>query len=228
MVAGENFCLRLNLFQKNIATSWQKLQAENDFCDVILACEDKQIKTHKLILSACSPVLRNILRCNQNPHSLIYLRRVRYRDLQNLLNFMYQGEVNVAKEDLASFLEVAEDLDVRGLSERNAENSDSNQENPEQFTDKNIPQFKKRNKSIIDNNFDHFAEDIIDNDNHNFIPQTKNKNVVSVIEKKQINCETFNNSIQIVGIFGSIRKQFMKEFVFLVINVIIKQKRSHV
>ena len=31
---------------------------------------------------------------------------------------MYHGEANVAEEDLTSFLEVADDLKVRGLHER--------------------------------------------------------------------------------------------------------------
>ena len=39
----------------------------NDFCDVTLACEDKQIKPHKLIISF-SPVLRNNSKLNQAPH----------------------------------------------------------------------------------------------------------------------------------------------------------------
>ena len=58
--------------------------------------------------------------CLQNPHPLIYLRRFKYKDLQNLVHFMYQGEVNVAEEDLSSFLEVAEDLNIRGLSKGNS------------------------------------------------------------------------------------------------------------
>ena len=103
-------------FERNVRISWQGLQNETDYCDITLACEDKQIKAHKLIISACSSVIRNILKQNQNPHPLIYLRRVKYKDLQNLLTFMYQGVVNVAEEDLSSFLEVAEDLNIRGLS----------------------------------------------------------------------------------------------------------------
>ena len=51
-----------------------------------------------------------------NPKSistaLIYLRKVKFKDLQNLLCFMYQGEVNVAEVDLSGFLEVGEDLNV--------------------------------------------------------------------------------------------------------------------
>jgi hypothetical protein len=33
---------------------------------------------------------------------------------QAVLNFMYHGEVNLAQEDLNSFLQVAEDLRVKG------------------------------------------------------------------------------------------------------------------
>ena len=89
MAETDTFCLHSDEFERNIKTSWQELQIETDFCDVTLACEDKQIKTHKVIVSACSPVLRNILKLNQNPHPLIYLRKVKHKDLQNLLNFMY-------------------------------------------------------------------------------------------------------------------------------------------
>ena len=38
--------------------------------------------------------------------------RVKFKDFQTLLNFMYHGEVNVSEEDLAGFLEVAKDSDL--------------------------------------------------------------------------------------------------------------------
>ena len=50
MDTEENFCLRLNSFDKNVKSAWQKMQMEEDFCDVTLACQDKQIKTHKMLL----------------------------------------------------------------------------------------------------------------------------------------------------------------------------------
>ena len=55
-MGNSSLYLRLNGFEKNVKTSWQELQKEDDFCDVVLACEDKQIKTHQLIISSCSPV----------------------------------------------------------------------------------------------------------------------------------------------------------------------------
>merc|ERR1711892_1538917 len=44
-----------------------------------------------------------------------------YREVLSVLNFMYMGEVNVAQEELNSFLRVAEDLKVKGLTQGNTE-----------------------------------------------------------------------------------------------------------
>merc|ERR1719270_2649266 len=46
-----------------------------------------------------------------------------------VLNFMYQGEVNVAQEELNSFLAVAEDLRVKGLTQ-STEETGKRRENP--------------------------------------------------------------------------------------------------
>eukprot|EP00091_Calanus_sinicus_P003568 TRINITY_DN13741_c0_g1_i1.p1 TRINITY_DN13741_c0_g1~~TRINITY_DN13741_c0_g1_i1.p1 ORF type:complete len:244 (-),score=63.13 TRINITY_DN13741_c0_g1_i1:78-809(-) len=40
--------------------------------------------------------------------------------MEAVLNFMYHGEVNVAQDDLNSFLQVAEDLRVKGLTQNNS------------------------------------------------------------------------------------------------------------
>jgi len=45
--------------------------------------------------------------------------------MQAVLNFMYHGEVNVAQDELNSFLAVAEDLKVKGLTQSNS-SSDGN------------------------------------------------------------------------------------------------------
>ena len=55
-------------------------------------------------------MLENILKLNKAFHPVIYLRKVKYRDLQNLLNFIHQGEANVSEEDLNNFPEIADTL----------------------------------------------------------------------------------------------------------------------
>jgi len=121
MASSEKFCLRWNDFESNISVAFRELREEKDFFDVTLACDDNQIQAHKVILSACSPFFRNVLRRNPHQHPLLYLKGVKYSELLSVLNFMYMGEVNVAQEELNSFLAVAEDLRVKGLTQNNAE-----------------------------------------------------------------------------------------------------------
>jgi len=122
MMASEKFCLRWNDFESNVSVAFRELREEKDFFDVTLACDDNQVQAHKVILSACSPFFRNILRRNPHQHPLLYLKGVKYQELLSVLNFMYQGEVNVAQEELNSFLAVAEDLRVKGLTQSNQSN----------------------------------------------------------------------------------------------------------
>ena len=121
MGSTEKFCLCWNDFESNISTAFQELREDKDFFDVTLACDDDQIQGHKVILSACSPFFRSILRRNRHEHPLLYLKGVKYADLVSVLNFMYHGEVNVAQEELNSFLAVAEDLKIKGLTQNDSE-----------------------------------------------------------------------------------------------------------
>jgi len=114
---GEKFCLRWNDFERNISSSFSELKEDKDFFDVTLACDDNQLQAHKVILSACSPFFRSVLKKNPHQHPLLYLKGVKYEEIHLVLNFMYHGEVNVAQDELNSFLSVAEDLQVKGLSQ---------------------------------------------------------------------------------------------------------------
>jgi len=117
-MASEKFCLRWNDFEANISSAFREIRDDKEFFDVTLASEDEnQIQAHKVIIGACSPFFRNILRKNSHNHPLLYLKGVKYKDLVSVLNFMYHGEVNVAQDDLNSFLAVAEELRVKGLTQ---------------------------------------------------------------------------------------------------------------
>jgi len=119
----EKFCLKWNDFESNISGAFKDIRDAKDFFDVTLACDDDQLQAHKVILSACSPFFRNILKRNPHQHPLLYLKGVKYSDLQSVLNFMYHGEVNVAQDELNSFLAVAEELRVKGLTQNNGSQS---------------------------------------------------------------------------------------------------------
>ena len=126
----EKFCLRWNDFENNISNAFKELNADKDFFDITLACAGgRQVQAHKLILSACSPFFKSILKKNPHQHPLVYLKGVQYEEILSVLNFMYHGEVNIAQEDLTSFLAVAEELQVKGLTQNNVETSKPNAKN---------------------------------------------------------------------------------------------------
>jgi len=138
MTSSEKFCLRWNDFETNISVAFRELREEKDFFDVTLACDDSQIQAHKVILSACSPFFRNVLRRNPHQHPLLYLKGVKYKDILSVLNFMYMGEVNVAQEELNTFLSVAEDLRVKGLTQNNSSTESHASQEPKHDTPKNV------------------------------------------------------------------------------------------
>ena len=112
---SEKFCLKWDDFQNNIAGSIKDLK--EDFCDVTLASEgNEQIEAHRVILAASSPLLRDMLRKSRHSHPLLYMRRIKSKDLLNVVNFIYHGEVNIFQEDLNDFLSLAEELELKGLT----------------------------------------------------------------------------------------------------------------
>ena len=142
MTNGENFCLKWNDFESNISSSFKDIKDEKDFMDVTLACEESQVTAHKVVLSACSSFFRSVLRRNPHQHPLLYIKGVSFSDLESLLDFMYYGEVNIAQENLNSFLSVAEELQVKGLTQLSTASSNSNQ-TPTTEKSNNISSFVK-------------------------------------------------------------------------------------
>ena len=114
---SEKLCLKWNDFQANVNTAFGNLREDTEFNDVTLACEDgQQIWAHKVILAVSSPFFQNLFQRNQHPHPLIYMRGVKSEDLLAIVDFLYRGEANVLHESLESFLAIAEDLGLKGLS----------------------------------------------------------------------------------------------------------------
>merc|ERR1712142_658685 len=113
----ECFLLRWELHNKSRASSLAGLWKNKAFLDVTIVCDDDQIDAHKLILSAASPLFQRILLRNENHvgRPLLYLRGTRKKQIQNLLEFIYKGEVSVNPENLESFIELANNLEIEGL-----------------------------------------------------------------------------------------------------------------
>jgi len=112
----ESFQLNWDKHEKNISEAFLSLRKDEHFCDVTLACEDRQFQAHKVVLSAGSPFFEQILKSQKHPSPLLYLRGVEARHMESLLDFIYCGEVTLEQEELENFIKTGEELKVRGLS----------------------------------------------------------------------------------------------------------------
>lgn len=75
------------------------------------------MKTHKVVLSACSPFFQSLFADNPCAHPIIIMNQTRLSDLRAIVEFMYRGSVNVSQDQLPSLLQTAETLKVKGLAE---------------------------------------------------------------------------------------------------------------
>ena len=113
----EKLCLQWNDFKDNVNHAFQSLRDDPDFADVTLTCEDgKQVEAHKVILASSSPFFKDVLKRDKHPHPLIYMRGLKSEDLVAIVDFLYFGEASVAQQNLDSFLSIADELKLVGLS----------------------------------------------------------------------------------------------------------------
>ena len=92
----EKYNLAWKQFESAASNTLKDLYNDIAFSDVTLVCEDnKQLKTHKVIISSCSPFFKNILKNNPHQHPLIYLKGIKFEQLQSVLKFVYLGQTEV-------------------------------------------------------------------------------------------------------------------------------------
>jgi hypothetical protein len=84
---------------------------------VTIACEEKVLRAHKLVLSACSSYFETVLSLYEQQSPIIILKDVAYDDMSALIRFMYVGEITVEQGQLQSLIETAEFLKIKGLSD---------------------------------------------------------------------------------------------------------------
>ena len=123
---SEKFSLNWNDFQSKWNRSLSELRSDKDLADVTLISDDKvKFSAHKILLSSCSSMFKFILKENTNSNPMLYLGGVSSINLGFILDYIYHGEVNIFQEQLESFLENAQKLEIEGLIKG------SNQDDPD-------------------------------------------------------------------------------------------------
>ena len=174
--------LKWNEFKENIVSSFQGLRQVSEFSDVTLVCEDlNQIEAHRIILTACSPFFRKVLKSNNSSHPMIYMRGLKAKDLVAIVDFIYHGEANIYEKDMVGFLALAEELQLEGLvgSQHNT-----------QYTIEEPPQ-KQNNQNDVREK--HFVSQTIKSESTS--TETINQ------EEKVLNLETVNKTYKLVPVY---------------------------
>jgi len=120
--AEDEFLLKWHDHHQSFFLLVEELVMREQLTDVTLACgsgEDQQLlSAHSLMLSVCSPYFRTLLSENRHKekHHIIHLHGVSARHLQQLLVYMYRGEISISQEDLAPLIETARCLQIKGLA----------------------------------------------------------------------------------------------------------------
>ncbi|XP_023944037.2 protein tramtrack, beta isoform isoform X34 [Bicyclus anynana] len=147
MASDEQFSLCWNNFHANMSAGFHGLLSRGDLVDVTLAAEGRLLQAHKLVLSVCSPYFQEMFKMNPTQHPIVFLKDVSHSALRDLLQFMYQGEVNVKQEELASFISTAEQLQVKGLTgNQNEESSTPSKPKP---TSRPGPRSSQQRQSVM-------------------------------------------------------------------------------
>lgn len=115
-MASEQFSLCWDNFHKNMSSGMNSLLESEELVDVTLAVEGKFLKAHKMVLSVCSPYFKELFKSNPCQHPIVFMKDVSYVAISDLLQFMYQGEVQVSQDNLTTFIKTAEALQIKGLT----------------------------------------------------------------------------------------------------------------
>lgn len=115
----DNLHVSYDEFHENIGSSLLALQKCSTLVDVSLACQDGQVSAHRVILAASSQFFQSVLNEVSSKDLVIYLKGVKVKYLTYLIEFIYNGNVDVPPNDLHKFLELGQELKVKGLAKKN-------------------------------------------------------------------------------------------------------------
>jgi len=105
-------------FQTSLLSTLPILLDQSHLTDVTISAEGRQLRAHRVVLSACSSFFMDIFRALEaSNHPVIIIPGASFGAIVSLLTFMYSGEVNVYEEQIPMLLNLAETLGIKGLAD---------------------------------------------------------------------------------------------------------------
>ena len=144
----EKYSLTWQTYSDHLKNMMKELMMNEDFSDVTLVTEDKQqIKANISILSACSPVFKDILKKEKNSNQIMYLRGIQFSEMESIMQFIYLGEATFFEERMDEFIAVAKSLEIKELCNAEPERNEEPDDKPLQS--KPVSSTKKVDKQTL-------------------------------------------------------------------------------
>ena len=144
----EKYSLTWHTYSDHLKSMMKELMMNEDFSDVTLVTEDKkQIKANINILSACSPVFKEIFKKEKKSSTIMYLRGIHYSEMESIMQFIYLGEATFYEERMNEFLAVAKSLEIKELCKAEPETREEPDDEPDDEPSQNDPVEKLREQT---------------------------------------------------------------------------------
>ncbi|CAL8135082.1 unnamed protein product [Orchesella dallaii] len=113
---GSHLKLHWNTHSNILVQQISQRFSQQQFVDVVLFCEGKTIKCHRLVLAAYSLYFDEVLSKLPKSDLVLVVGGMKFSELNSLVTFMYTGEITVRKDRLNDLSILAEKLKIKGLS----------------------------------------------------------------------------------------------------------------
>ena len=189
----KRYNLNWHTYADHLMEMLHKMMKSDELTDVTLVCDDqKQFKAHKIVLSACSTVFKNIIESLPSSSSVIYLRGIQHHEMESILEFMYLGVATFYQERMNEFLNVAKILEIKeiGKDVELNDNEETNNDHDESDTDK----FDEQVDAGDINNFvsDQFINTTGRQDINSTSSRYRNRNKLADNSNRNLSCDKCN------------------------------------
>ena len=115
----EKFCLNWNDFQQNACSAFNQLRNDKDLTDITLISEEgEHMLAHKIVLSSSSDFFKDLFKKANHTNPLIFLSGFDSKVLTAVLDYIYNGAVNLFQKEIDLFIESAQKLKIHGLTQK--------------------------------------------------------------------------------------------------------------
>ena len=103
----EKYTVTWHSYSDHLTEALREMMASSEFADVTIVTDDKQqIRAHRNILSAASPVFKSILQIDsKNADPVIYLRGIQHSEMDSIMQYIYLGEARFYEERMLISIE---------------------------------------------------------------------------------------------------------------------------